>query len=202
MEGIFCQVNPHTFTCSSDEQKATADFVYILINSATSFDELRLGQLVCPLNVTELSNANSHSVSLLNVFRGVCIYRRGSANKSHRIWRLYFQRRVLPLTIVSMKTDIGRTIYTCYLIAGEKNRRVKSAGTLKNHARESLTLSDIHQNLMFRVLCINAGSDTKRLQRERENVVRVHCTRIKTYLTTSYSFRLPRVTSVRLLSAL
>lgn len=39
----------------------------------------------------------------------------------------------------------------------EKNRRVKSVGTLKNHARE-LTLSDIHQNLMFRVLCINAGS--------------------------------------------
>lgn len=25
-----------------------------------------------------------------------------------------------PLTIVSMKTDIGRTIYTCYLIAGRK----------------------------------------------------------------------------------
>lgn len=48
-----------------------------------------------------------------------------------------------------MKTDIGRTIYTCYLITGGKIGGVKSAGTSKNHARE-LTLSDIHRNLVFR----------------------------------------------------
>lgn len=82
MEGIFYQVHLHTHTYAhiymlvGRAQKAFAYLVYILINSVAASTDY--GQLVCPLNVTELSNANSHSVSLLNEFRGVCIYRRGT----------------------------------------------------------------------------------------------------------------------------
>lgn len=84
-----------------------------------SFDELRVGQLVCLLNVTELSNANSHSVSLLNEFRGVCIYQRSSACSLIE-YDAYIFKDVFSLTIVGMKTDIRRTIYTCYLIIDRK----------------------------------------------------------------------------------
>jgi len=86
-----------------------------------SFDELCLGQLVYLLNVTELSNANSHSVSLLNEFRGVCIYQRGSVCSLIEYDAYTFKEDVFFLTIVGMKTDIRRTIYTCYLITDWKN---------------------------------------------------------------------------------
>lgn len=113
-------INTYIYMFVGRAQKAFVYLVYILINSVAASTDY--GQLVCPLNVTELSNANSHSVSLLNEFRGVCIYRRGTRRSfiEYEQYVLYLQRLAFCLTIVSMKTGIASTIYTCYLIADGK----------------------------------------------------------------------------------
>lgn len=104
------------------------------------------------------------SVSLLNEFRGVCIYQRGSA-RSLIEYDAYTFKDVFSPTIVSMKTDARRT-HDLHLLFNhrQKNRRVKSVGTSheESHARE-LMLSDVHQNLVFRVLCMEC-----RKRREEE----------------------------------
>lgn len=123
LSGTFTHAYTHIYMLVGRAQKAFAYLVYILINSVAASTDY--GRLVCPLNVTELSNANSHSVSLLNEFRGVCIYRRGT-RRSFIEWRVVSSKThvIFCLTIVSMKTN------DLYLLFDRwwKNWRVKSLG--------------------------------------------------------------------------
>lgn len=156
-------------------QKAFAYLVYILINSVAASTDY--GQLVCPLNVTELSNANSHSVSLLNEFRGVCIYRRDTRRSFIEYERCAVPSKTRVSVWRSLAWKPASTTNDLHLLFNRrwKNWRVKSLRITR--ARESIVIGYIYSSNWSYILRSprrNAGRDASSGEKEKERVRIVH----------------------------